>query len=269
MRYYISITLVLFAFLFFFGCGSENPKSKKNTNLAPEEVSVDKSKTVSDITLDRVMGKFNPPTDEKFTLIEAPYAGREDMYLHKETYAAFKKMHAAANADGIKLIIRSATRNFLSQKFIWEGKWTGRRLVDGGENLKDSTPDPEARALKILRWSSMPGTSRHHWGTDIDLNAFTNDYFEHGEGYKVYNWLKANAHDYGFCQPYSEKGVNRPDGYNEERWHWSYMPLARKYMAVARQQMSNEAITGFEGSSTAGEIDVVGKYVFGIDKACH
>ncbi|NJK84501.1 MAG: M15 family metallopeptidase [Saprospiraceae bacterium] len=47
-----------------------------------------------------------------------------------------------------------------------------------------TTPNPQERALKILKYSSMPGTSRHHWGTDIDLNSFSNSYFEQGEGKK-------------------------------------------------------------------------------------
>ena len=25
---------------------------------------------------------------------------------------------------------------------------------------------------EIIRFSTIPGTSRHHWGTDIDINGF-------------------------------------------------------------------------------------------------
>ena len=112
-------------------------------------------------------------------------------------------MYDAAKKEGITLKIISATRNFATQKIIWEGKWTGKRLHESKENLAKTIPNPTERAIKILRWSSMPGTSRHHWGTDIDLNKLNNSYFEKGEGLKIYNWLIANASSFGFCQPYS------------------------------------------------------------------
>ncbi len=129
-------------------------------------------------------------------------------------------------------------------------------------------PDPKTRALKILLYSSMPGTSRHHWGTDIDLNSFVNSYFEKGEGAKIYDWLTANAASYGFCQPYTEKGESRPFGYEEERWHWSYLPLAKQLTELAKVKLKDEAISGFKGAEVAPQIRVVEKYVLGISKSC-
>lgn len=256
-------------FLFFIclltACGS-----KKN---APPEVTtnpnVEIEKTKPSVTTDEIMGKFKPTEHDNFVVIAARYADQSGLYLRKETYDAFQKMSAKAEHDGVKLIIRSATRNFYRQKEIWEGKWTGSRLVDDGENLAKTTPDPVARALKILRWSSMPGSSRHHWGTDIDLNAFNNSYFESGKGKKEYDWLVANAADFGFCQPYTQKGATRPNGYNEEKWHWSYMPLANEYISIAKSNMSNTDITGFLGSETAGEIDIKQNYILGVAPCKH
>ena len=114
----------------------------------------------------------------------------------------------------------------------------------------------------------MPGTSRHHWGTDIDLNAFINEYFERGDGLKLYNWMVANAASYGFCQPYTQKGPKRPDGYNEEKWHWSYLPLAKKLSDQAKQELKDAMISGFDGAEAAQAIGVVEKYVLGINQAC-
>jgi zinc D-Ala-D-Ala carboxypeptidase len=54
-----------------------------------------------------------------------------------------------------------------------------------------------------MQYSSMPGTSRHHWGTDVDLYALDDIYFTYGDGKIVYDWLLANAANYGFCQPYT------------------------------------------------------------------
>ena len=218
--------------------------------------------------LDYIMGKFEPKEHPDFSPIEGKHADREGLYLRKDAYASFKKMYAAAQADGVTLTIRSATRNFNAQKRIWEAKWTGKRKVEGGENLAKTTPNARARALKILRYSSMPSTSRHHWGTDIDINAFENSYFESGKGKKEYEWLQANAGIYGFCQPYTPKNDARPDGYNEEKWHWSYLPIAQQLSQKAAAALRNEDIQGFEGAESASEIDVVQKYVLGINKAC-
>ncbi len=53
----------------------------------------------------------------------------------------------------------------------------------------------------------MPGTSRHHWGTEIDLNALNNKWFENGKGLKVYQLAYKNAAQYGFHQPYTAKNI--------------------------------------------------------------
>ena len=233
----------------------------------PPAPTIDVDTSVFNITY--LTGKFDPTKHPNFTKVAAEYTDGDPYVLHEETYAAFEQMHAAAKADGIKLTMVSATRNFNRQKFIWEAKWTGKRLVEEGENLAETTPDPKARALRILRWSSMPGTSRHHWGTDIDLNALNNKYFESGRGLAEYEWLVANGPRFGFCQPYSPKGENgRPHGYNEEKWHWSYLPLAKQLTYLAQTQLQDSQINGFEGAETAPQIGVVEKYVLGINPDC-
>ena len=234
-----------------------------NMDTLPPEIKIDTS-----IATTHLMGKFDPLKDSDFVKIEIQYADRPGQLLHKETYAAFIKMHKAAKEDGIQLIIKSATRNFFAQKTIWEGKWKGKRLLEGNINAAKKIPDPVQRALKILEYSSMPGTSRHHWGTDIDLNAFVNSYFEKGQGKKEYDWLVANAATFGFCQPYTPKGSERPEGYNEEKWHWSYLPLATRLSDQYKIRLTDTDISGFDGAETAPKIGIIKKYVFGINHTC-
>ena len=213
-------------------------------------------------------GKFDPAEHPDFVTVADRYTDGDPYLLHHATYAAFERMHAAARADGVTLTIVSATRNFERQRQIWEAKWRGNRLLEGRERANEVYPDPADRARAILRYSSMPGTSRHHWGTDIDLNKLTNTYFERGEGKRVYDWLTAHAADYGFCQPYTPKGTDRPTGYEEERWHWSYLPLATQLTDYAATELKNEDINGFAGAEAAGQIDVVREYVLGINPTC-
>jgi len=205
-----------------------------------------------------LMGKFNPAKHNAFVKVPERYANRKDHYLRKSTFEAFKKMHEAARKDGVKLIIRSSTRNFDYQKGIWERKWRAQKKSRSAKN----------KALNILQLSSMPGTSRHHWGTEVDLNSFSNSWFEHGQGLKLFRWMNDNAAKYGFHRPYTKKDSTRPHGYNEEKWHWSYTPLSIAMTRDAEKALKDSKITGFIGSETAVEIGVVEKYILGVHKSC-
>jgi LAS superfamily LD-carboxypeptidase LdcB len=250
-------------FLFLTGCNpSQSPKQTQVREYPQTSVES------QGYTTEYLRGLFDPVTHEDFVVIDSIYADRTGLFIRKDTYAAFLQMHAAAKAKGIDLVIRSATRNFDYQKGIWERKWSGETKIENGKDASIAYPDPTDRALAILRYSSMPGTSRHHWGTDIDLNSFDNDWFAQGEGLILYNWLVEYGPTFGFCQPYTPKGEERPYGYEEEKWHWSYMPVSSQLMILAKSALRNDMISGFNGAATAGEIDVVAKYVLGVHEGC-
>ena len=269
-----SIFYILFAIISINSCS--NPKHNSSTVSSPSimekkdtsQLVIEKKENIqidSSISLDYLMGKFEPKKNNLFTKVNLKYATRKNLLLRKETYEAFKKMHAAALADGVKLSILSATRNFNTQKTIWEAKWLGARKIENGKDASKAYPNPKTRALQILKFSSMPGTSRHHWGTDIDMNNLNNSYFKKGKGLKTYQWLQKHAADFGFCQPYT---AGRPYGYQEERWHWSYLPIAKKLSDQAKLRLKNKMIQGFKGAETAQQIDVVKHYVLGINQEC-
>jgi D-alanyl-D-alanine carboxypeptidase len=222
---------------------------------------------VPDIEKKTLIGQFDPTSSRDFVQAQTPYANRAGLYLLGDVYDAFIEMHRAARVDGVSLVIVSATRNFDDQKRIWEGKWTGQRLVDS-RNLAQTIFDPSERARTILRYSSMPGTSRHHWGTDIDINSVDTAYFESGAGLRTYQWLEAHAGQFGFIQAYTPKGKDRPLGYEEEPWHWSFHPIARFYTRQYPEKVRYPDITGFLGSDTASHLDVIKDYVLGINQDC-
>lgn len=204
-----------------------------------------------------LLGKLDPARDPAFIRVEQQYLGDlRAQYLRKETYAAFLKMYEAAKADGVRLSIVSATRNFDSQKRIWEGKWNAPERAA----LK-----PKQRALDILRYSSMPGTSRHHWGTDIDFNSVGARYFATPEGKAMYAWMTANAARFGFCQPYT---AGRAQGYQEEKWHWSYLPLASGYLKEYNEQVKPTDLGGYAGADLAQAVGAIPAYVNGVNPAC-
>ncbi len=218
------------------------------------------------ITQDFVMGHFDPAKHPEFVVIDKKYADREGLFLHRDTYRAFLRMWEAAGQEGHQLVIRSATRNFDYQKRLWDQKWSGLTILSDGTSANE-IPDPEIRARKILLYSSMPGTSRHHWGTDIDLNSFNNEYFETGAGEKLYQWLTEHGASFGFCQPYTDKSSGRT-GYEEEKWHWSYIPLSGKLTSYCRDYISNDLISGFKGSEVAQKVDMLMNYILGINPEC-
>ncbi|MPW58035.1 D-alanyl-D-alanine carboxypeptidase family protein [Moraxella catarrhalis] len=174
--------------------------------------------------------------------------------IHPEVYNSLIDMIDKTQKDNIKLSVVSAFRSYQRQKQIWENKW-GNRPNDDINHAKN-----------ILKWSAFPGTSRHHWGTDVDFNSVETAYWKSKEGVKVYNWLQNNAPKYGFCQTYDD---GRQHGYNSEPWHWSYMPVADRYLA----QISNPAVLevvlnqGVKGSEAVRQSGDLMNYVTSIN-AC-
>ncbi len=200
-----------------------------------------------------LIGDFNPARHPDFDRLQSRYTNRGDAYLREEVYDAFKEMHKAARKDGIELTVISATRNKDYQSNIWNRKW---------ERYSGSD---EERAKRILEYSSMPGTSRHHWGTDFDLNALENSYFESGKGLAVYQWLQENAGTFGFFQPYTKANSYRNTGYRMEKWHWSYYPTAQKMQRAYRFLIQPLDLNGFKGSYLAAKLNVIDEYVLGIE----
>lgn len=223
----------------------------------------------SHVPVKYLIGDVDPSKDPKFARIPDKYIGGSRVWGHKDAVEAFVRMAEDAAANGYHLKIVSAFRSFSDQKQIWEDKWTGKTLV-GGKKLNVSLPDANARALKILTYSSMPATSRHHWGTDFDINSIDPKYFNTRDGKRLYDWLVAHAPQYGFCQVYSHKGDpgERTTGYEEEKWHWSYLPVAGWYLKQYPVDVGYDHIKGFLGADAAPGIDVIKTYVQGINPEC-
>lgn len=213
--------------------------------------------TVPPYSREELIGQFDPSIHSAFSLVPDAWTDKDSIYLRTEVLDACGRMRAAAAADGVNLLIRSATRNFEYQRGIWERKWKRPQYM--GWQAVDKARD-------ILTYSAMPGASRHHWGTDIDFNAFENDWFESGEGAEVYDWLSTHAGDYGFHQVYDDKSTGRT-GYALERWHWSYLPIAQPMLAAYNRLIAREDLTSapFSGAETADSLRVLRDFVNGVD----
>ena len=210
-------------------------------------------------TPDFLVGRHDYYKDTSFTEIPEHMAYRSEMYLLNEVYTAYFQMYSAAKKEGITLKIISATRTFEEQRWIWDDKWKKNAA---------KYPADTSLARFIMQYSAMPGTSRHHWGTEVDLNSTSDSYFATAAGAKVYQWLQENAGKYGFCQTYDSKGVSRHEGYNEEKWHWSYFPLAGQLLTKYAEKVNYTHIQGFLGDETASKLHVINSYVLSISNDC-
>lgn len=246
----------LILLLFTIRCRQESSSAQALARVVPENGSM-RDSVPGGTDSAYLLGKFDPTTRPDFVTVGKPYSDKPGMMLRKETFEAYKKMFEAAEREGITLKIISATRTFERQRDIWDGKWT---------RFAKETPEAKKRALKILEYSAMPGASRHHWGTDVDLNDLNNPSFEkNGRFEKAYAWLSVHAHEYGFCQPYT---AGRANGYREEKWHWSYTPLSKAFLEQYQKDIDDTRIKGFKGDETAAEIGILKNYVLGINPDC-
>lgn len=146
--------------------------------------------------------------------------------LRKEAHDAFLKMQKAALKDGIKIHIVSSYRSYRHQNTIWKRKYN--KYIANGLS-------PEKAINKITEYSTIPGTSRHHWGTDIDIIdashqipkkvLLVSNYQKHGIYNKLNKWMDKNASNYGFYLVYTNN-ENRK-GIKYEPWHYSYIKLSK------------------------------------------
>lgn len=163
--------------------------------------------------------------------------GRGPHRLTAATAAAFNDMQVAAAYEGFNLQAASSWRSFERQLAIWNGKWRGERpLLDADNQPLDALQLGEAERLHaILRWSALPGTSRHHWGTDLDIYdpdclpvgtrlALEPWEYEAGGWFAdLGEWLGDHMADFGFFLPYA-KPLDAAQGVAYEPWHISFAP---------------------------------------------
>jgi LAS superfamily LD-carboxypeptidase LdcB len=174
--------------------------------------------------------------------------------LHRDAIAAASALRDAASTDGIDLAVVSSFRDFERQVRIWNAKFRGERpLLDRQERPIDpATLDERGRVDAILLWSALPGASRHHWGTDIDvidtgaappgyspkLTAW--EFSSAGPYARLNRWLGEHIGRFGFFRPY---GTDR-GGVQPEPWHLSYGPVAVPALEALSLEMLVEAIAG-------------------------
>ncbi|WP_415908708.1 M15 family metallopeptidase [Oleiharenicola sp. Vm1] len=125
--------------------------------------------------------------------------------------AAWRRMQAAAAADGVTLLPLSGFRSVARQTAIIRGHLArGRPLAD------------------LLRYVAAPGCSEHHTGRAIDIGSpDERAHFEASfDRTREFRWLRRHAGRFGFRLSYPRRNPHRI-GY--EPWHWFFVGrLARR-----------------------------------------
>ncbi|MBI2520875.1 MAG: M15 family metallopeptidase [Bdellovibrio sp.] len=163
-----------------------------------------------------------------------------DIHVHHDALSALTTLQNEAKVAGFDPMIVSAFRSYQQQLKIWNAKAKGERAVldDQGFPMDITSLSEEELCLSIMRWSALPGASRHHWGTDFDIvdrqalpspdyqiQLIPKEVESGGIFAPFYDWLE----DYlksmttpSFFWPFLED----KKGIAPERWHLSYVPTA-------------------------------------------
>ena len=177
--------------------------------------------------------------ERQFTLEQL--TGRSDPKLHgeginllKEAHDAFLEMKKAAYQDGIDIKVVSSYRSYERQRAIFERKYMA---------FTEEGMEPLEAIDRIVEYSTIPGTSRHHWGTDADLidaskpssgDVLVPEKFGDGGPFADFKkWMDAHSEDYGFHLVYTDNPRRR--GFKYEPWHYSYAPLSIPMLAAFRK----------------------------------
>ena len=162
-----------------------------------------------------------------------------DIAIHKDMLTAYQALVKEAKKNNIDLEVASGFRSFERQLLIWNNKVIGIKPIKkiSGDIVDIKTLSQSEIMHAILLYSALPGASRHHWGSDIDVFASnllpTNtqlqleswEYEKNGYFEKLFNWLMESAHKFDFYFPYDKYR----NGVAAEPWHISYEPVASKY----------------------------------------
>lgn len=166
-------------------------------------------------TRNQLIGKGNPD------IVGTSYTSK----MHKDAKLAFQKMKDAALKDGINIEVVSSYRSFKKQKSIFENKY--QRFLKEGLT-------PTESISKTIEYSTIPGTSRHHWGTDIDIidanspkpkSVLEEEHFYGNGPYcKLKEWMDKNSESFGFYEVYTQNPSRK--GFKHEPWHFSFAPIS-------------------------------------------
>ena len=175
--------------------------------------------------------------------------------MHHDVVAPYLALREEARHAGFDLQVLSGFRGFERQLSIWNRKVAGELpLLDSEARPLDVAALSDVEIVfAILRWSALPGASRHHWGTDLDVydaaacppgyevELVPTEVDDGGMFGPLHRWLDqriAEGGAQGFFRPYDrDRGGVAP-----ERWHLSHAPTAAVFQARLTPALLRDAV---------------------------
>lgn len=188
------------------------------------------------------------------TLDHLTYLKGHDFLINKNIQDDFLSLIELCKNNGFDLSIHSSFRNYNTQLKIWNEKAIGNRdlLDELGNKLDFNLLSKDEVLFSILRWSALPGMSRHHWGTDIDVYDKhclpSKDYKVEltpqevaptgcfGELHLFLDEVISSNKSFNFFRPYSKD----LGGVSPEKWHLSHIHESSKYFSEVTFEMFTE-----------------------------
>lgn len=123
--------------------------------------------------------------------------------MRKEVKKAFERLSKEAKLLGYEIIAASTFRSWKYQDSLYQ-----YYVKEKGKKYADNC-------------SARPGHSEHQTGLAIDVMGENKDYnlFEESNSFQ---WMKQNAHKYGFIMRYPN-GKEHITGFKYEPWHYRYV----------------------------------------------
>ncbi|KAF7786311.1 hypothetical protein PRUB_a0835 [Pseudoalteromonas rubra] len=170
----------------------------------------------------------------------------ENVMVHSAVQRDLCALSKAAERAGFTFSIASAHRDFHRQCLIWNNKINGVRPVLNSQNepVDLALLSPQARVHAIMLYSALPGASRHHFGTDLDVYARNClpdgqqlqlepwEYEQDGPFGEFNAWLSEHLAEFGFFRPYQRY----QGGVAAEPWHISHRRCATQMMTALSLQ---------------------------------
>lgn len=164
----------------------------------------------------------------------------QNHYLHTNIVNDFVALQSAAASAGFDLCIASSFRDFNRQSAIWNAKFSNKRVVlnKAQQAVELNSLSDIEKCTAIMLYSALPGASRHHLGTDLDIfdkSAVSDDYelqltpdeYQHGGPFaELSQWLDTHLAEFGFYRPYQHD----LGGVAPELWHISHIAQSEQLM---------------------------------------
>lgn len=195
------------------------------------------------------------------------YQGHQEGFYHVQAlpraWEALDELCNDAARAGYVLVPCSAFRSFERQAQIVSAKFQGLRpILDAHEQPLNPIPEDGGERLRaILRFSALPGCSRHHWGADFDIFApnllpekqslqlTAKEYKQGSYFYELGQYLRANLSRFGFVRPYcptkaknssSSEPVSKKWEVGLEPWHISHLESAQPWAEAYEPEVALE-----------------------------